>query len=406
MKIVVRKIDLKIIALVAGLFIGVLIIEIALRIVASTDRSNYQTFRNAPRLLGGKPSHFNDYLQPSPFPDLVYELVPNVKGDQLSEYYQRPITINADGMRDRAFQIPKPPGVFRVAVLGDSIVFGWGVGDEENFPKLLERYLNAAAQPGARFEVLNFGVPGYNTAMEATQYERKGRKYGADVVLIQSVENDRDLPNFLARKRDPWSLRRSFLLDRLRGIPLTRELFDAPETNDMEGRAHFAFPSDQYPEEFRALWGDEAVERAMGRIAQSAREDGAAFAQVVAPTDLKPGHFQTRTAQPDELAEFLDLGKKCGCRQIDSTADIVDAVNEFGLKPEQLWVWPWDKHPNEVGHRIIAWSLLRRLKDLGLLKGRVVDDLGAVEATYRAEVSEWMKVPAWQDRDRAKGVER
>ncbi|MCX7015175.1 MAG: SGNH/GDSL hydrolase family protein [Candidatus Sumerlaeota bacterium] len=406
MKLVVRKIDLKVLALLAGLFIGLLILEIALRIVASLDRSNYQTFRNAPRLLGGKPSHLNDYIRASAWPDLVYELTPNVKGDQLSEYYQRPITINADGMRDRAFLIPKPPDVFRIAALGDSIAFGWGVGDEENYPKLLERYLNLAARPGVRFEVLNFGVPGYNAAMEAAQYERKGRKYGPDAVLIQSVANDRDLPNFLARKRNPWSLRRSFLLDRLRGIPLTRELFEAPVTADLGGRQHFAFPADQFPEEFRALWGDEAVERALGQIARSARDDGAAFVQFVAPTDLKPEHFQTRKAQPDELAEFLALGKKCGGLQIDCTADIVGAVEEFGLKPEQLWVWPWDQHPNEIGHRILAWSLLRRLKDLGVLKDRISDDLGAVEAAYRAEVAEWMKKPAWEDRDRAKGVER
>ena len=43
--------------------------------------------------------------------------------------YGKPVSHNAEGFRDRAYAIPKPPGTYRILVLGDS--FTWGVGLDE-----------------------------------------------------------------------------------------------------------------------------------------------------------------------------------------------------------------------------------------------------------------------------------
>src|SRR4051812_3978846 len=51
----------------------------------------------------------------------------------------------------------KQPGEIRVAVLGGSTVFGYGVMWDEAFPALLEQRLNAGARDGARFTVVNLG---------------------------------------------------------------------------------------------------------------------------------------------------------------------------------------------------------------------------------------------------------
>jgi hypothetical protein len=68
------------------------------------------------------------------------------------------LTVNRFGMRDRPdLTREKPPGIRRVAVVGSSVVMGYGVGDGEPFPRLLEAHLNA--RPGGRrYEVLNFGT--------------------------------------------------------------------------------------------------------------------------------------------------------------------------------------------------------------------------------------------------------
>jgi lysophospholipase L1-like esterase len=49
--------------------------------------------------------------------------------------------INAQGFRDRERVRPKPSGMYRILVLGDSVTFGFGVQPEESFTRLLEAEL-------------------------------------------------------------------------------------------------------------------------------------------------------------------------------------------------------------------------------------------------------------------------
>src|SRR5262245_29159034 len=52
---------------------------------------------------------------------------------------------NALGLRDYEFAEEKPPGTYRIVVVGDSVTFGPGVGLDETFAKRLERKLAADA---------------------------------------------------------------------------------------------------------------------------------------------------------------------------------------------------------------------------------------------------------------------
>ena len=62
--------------------------------------------------------------------------------------------ISTQGLRDREFAVPKPPGLLRILVLGDSVAFGHGVAASEAFPRVLEDLLNSADRP---VEVVNGG---------------------------------------------------------------------------------------------------------------------------------------------------------------------------------------------------------------------------------------------------------
>lgn len=60
----------------------------------------------------------------------------------LSKIPATKIEISKQGFRDRVYPLDKSPGVTRIAFLGDSFVFGWGVNVENSFPKQLEKMLN------------------------------------------------------------------------------------------------------------------------------------------------------------------------------------------------------------------------------------------------------------------------
>lgn len=118
---------------------------------------------------------------------LDYELRPGVR----SQAHGVRVETNAHGMRDRERTIEKPPGVVRVAAVGDSFTFGFGVPAEDAWPAVLERLLNEARESGARpAEVLNFGVGGYSTRDEALVVRERVLAFQPDAIVLGYVCND------------------------------------------------------------------------------------------------------------------------------------------------------------------------------------------------------------------------
>lgn len=113
---------------------------------------------------------------------LVYEPVPNAS-------VQMPYGsagFNAQSMRDdREYSVAPLPGRTRVAIVGDSIVWGEDMPLEKTLPRALERELGAE-----HFEVLGFGVTGYDTVQEAEWYRRTVRAFHPAIVIVVYCLND------------------------------------------------------------------------------------------------------------------------------------------------------------------------------------------------------------------------
>lgn len=93
--------------------------------------------------------------------------------------------INSQGLRDAEHAIVKPPGVVRIAVLGDSFAEALQVPVRDTFWAVLERRLaGCPALDGRRVEALNFGVSGYSTAQSLIALRRKVWRYDPDIVLL------------------------------------------------------------------------------------------------------------------------------------------------------------------------------------------------------------------------------
>jgi len=116
-------------------------------------------------------------------PRLLFELRPAafVRGEV--EY-----RIDALGLRGPETTVEKPAGVRRVAVLGDSIAFGYWVAEVDAFPRQLEAMLRGRS--AGRVEVLDFGVPGYNLDQEIEALRTKALAFSPDVVVVAFCLND------------------------------------------------------------------------------------------------------------------------------------------------------------------------------------------------------------------------
>jgi len=116
-------------------------------------------------------------------PELGWTLRPDVVGLRSDEPWQADLRTNTLGFRDDEHAV-KAAGVTRVAVLGDSFVFGSGVRQDETLTRQL------AARLGPSFEVVNLGVPGYGTDQALLTLRRWGPRLSPDVVLAGFFWND------------------------------------------------------------------------------------------------------------------------------------------------------------------------------------------------------------------------
>lgn len=133
-------------------------------------------------------------------PALIYELRPGLERD----FGHRHVRINNAGMRDvREYLEAKGTNTFRIVGLGDSGMFGWDVEQEDPYLAVLGRSLNARGD-GRTYEVLNFGVPGYNTQLELEMLKCRALAYGPDVVVVGWCDNDFNYPFFIPQKSQ-WS---------------------------------------------------------------------------------------------------------------------------------------------------------------------------------------------------------
>jgi len=95
------------------------------------------------------------------------------------------IRINRDGFRDDDHEVVKSAGVFRIAVLGDSLAEGREVALEKTFWKIMEaRLRRCLGAVELRPEVLNFAINGYGTAQQALVLERHVGRFAPDVVVL------------------------------------------------------------------------------------------------------------------------------------------------------------------------------------------------------------------------------
>ena len=196
---------------------------------------------------------------------------------------------NRDGMRDREHALAAAPGVRRVMILGDSVTLGYGLRPEQAFPQVLQDLLDARGRPA---EVFNVAFSGWSTRQERIAYERIGRRYHPDDVVVAVCLNDiPEIHNNLARP--PRVLQalhaRSALVRRLVGaqrreIHDVEELFAAPESPNV--RDAFA----RFFEELR-------------RLRAEVQADGARLSLAVLPFRLQLGSAEPPSVQ-ERIAAF------------------------------------------------------------------------------------------------------
>jgi lysophospholipase L1-like esterase len=121
-------------------------------------------------------------------PTRGFEMLPNT----VHYTYREEVRVNALGLRGPD-HLDAGDDDARVVVLGDSLVFGQGVGEEATLPRAVERSLEARRDGDRRrVRVWNGGVRSYNTEQELALLEELLPRIRPDVVVLAWFPNDLD----------------------------------------------------------------------------------------------------------------------------------------------------------------------------------------------------------------------
>lgn len=99
-------------------------------------------------------------------------------------------TANRMGFRGPEVEVPKPPGTFRVLLLGGSSSHGFLVGDEGTIDAHLRDLLADAGAGAGRIEVVNLGFDALDALCEQERVRSEGSALEPDAVILHTGIND------------------------------------------------------------------------------------------------------------------------------------------------------------------------------------------------------------------------
>jgi lysophospholipase L1-like esterase len=342
-----------------------LLLEAGVRVWLYSTEESFETFSRQVAGTTASPGRkrkiesdsitLGNLIQKSAHPGRVYEFMPDIEATYLGKHFET----NSFGMRERETDLKKPEGTFRIAGIGDSVMFGWGVDVQDSYLRVLEQTLNRASDTYL-FETLNFAVPGYNTAMEVATYEERVRSFSPDLLLLHFVDNDLGIPLFMTAPSDYLSLNKSFLIEKVQ--ELLSYFRNAPETSEsfigVEFRGQDETDKKKVLKKYQYMLGHQGFNLAMERLSRMVCEDRI-------PVVILAGRLR---------GEMKDLVMSAAGKYGFHVVEAYPVVNEYVEKnnientPEArkklLWLNEHDSHPNELGHRLYAETLLSYLQKI------------------------------------------
>ena len=299
---------------------------------------------------------------------LVWELHPEpgagytlMKPDSHYEWQGIPVDINSHGLRGPETIYEKPPATYRILNLGDSVVMGWGVREENTYGQQLEARLNEQGTGDLRYEVINAGVPGWNLENALAYLQAEGLRYEPDIILLDlTTANDINGKSALLADNQPapmkWLRANTyfwpFLTVELRWLEARAEGRDRIDVIDPPTNPAKYFPQDPEAERWTEVWNRVSA------MHQLAEESDARFVLIIFPLE-----FQVLDESFPTLAQEILTAKaaEAGIPVLDLLPTFQRACREkpggaCQLEDRYLFADVW-MHPSTYGHEMTAVEL-------------------------------------------------
>jgi len=253
---------------------------------------------------------------------------------------------NRLGFREREIP-PKSPTRFRIVVVGDSFTWGQGIEREERYSNRLEQML------GARYEVLNFGIPGDNMPEHLTRLAQ-ALEIAPDFVLLQLYINDFETTE-MSRPR-PYPLAPAWLDTQLLQSSLLFQLLQNQWAHFQEAVGITESYNDYMARNLRDPAASNA-RKAFGQLREFF--DRTRAAHIAAGAVLFPATDALGPHGAGYPFGYLHDGVRdiCAAEHI-RCLDLLPLFSTFA-DARVAWVSAFDAHPNAMANQLAADEILK-----------------------------------------------
>jgi len=247
----------------------------------------------------------------------------------------------------------------KIAIVGDSTAFGWGVEYENTYACLLAKKLEK--ETGKKYIVKNYCVPGYNTIQELEVYRTKVKQWNPDILLIHHDNNDPETygeDTFVAKLSPEYgNTKYHCALYKFTVRTIKKALMQAM-ANKQKEKHQFVQVQDIISVSGGPIY-DEHI-KALDTLINESESNGTKTITVLSisyvfQNDESSEKYYEKLHKPLEK-HLLDNGKNVW----DMYHPAMNKIKELGLEnTSSWWVSPetHDYHLNNAGHEFVAESL-------------------------------------------------
>jgi lysophospholipase L1-like esterase len=313
-------------------------------------------------------------------PYIGFTLIPNTEAYSKHEDYTMHIKINSRGLRDKEYPYKKDDGTVRIGIFGDSFTFGEGVQNDETYPKVLEELLNKddlVLNTKRRVEVLNFGIGKSGTSHQLAWYQKEGRKYDLDYVIVGFLSANDFTDNWsgvfylkdnkLVHNPSAYSSIRR-IQKVVYGIPFYKWLAanshlvnlarKSATVIDDRMRRKSSAARDAAEDQDKKEIDDKAYDLTLRLIAEFRKEvsaDGSRFMLVNLPA--KNQKLLSSYSEQDQIKEHVIRGETLVNDLARTDVKLLNLVPAFADLPASKYYFEHDGHMTRSGHQIIASNI-------------------------------------------------
>lgn len=265
--------------------------------------------------------------------------------------------LNPYRFTDRIRSFEKREGLTRIAILGDSVIWGYGLPYSYVWSHRLEKMVNGKYP---ELEVMSWGRGGWSTTDQLSFLEKEGVKYDIDYLIVSWVDNDPDMKD-IKSKRYRWHGAKGIKILKL--IFPNAVSFIVSHVNNYLTNNYYT--DHQYHNWLEMLYSEDNLKKyseVLHDFSRYCNSNNIKLLFVLIP-------LRSDNMELDKFNRIIPLMEEAHIKYLNLFPFIKSEIDQ--INPRKLWANPANGHPGKLLTKLYAEYTFSYLEGNGILNNDI-----------------------------------